>query len=801
MKSFAELFKKYRLRAEFDTFTAFGNALAQKGYYYEDSIFSRWQKGTRIPSDRRLIINILQIFIDKEAIRSQEEANEFLASTKLGYLTSEEKEKLHINNLIRKPFQVPSEIAYFTGREETIKKIQHDITYGKVYILHGQPGVGKTALAIKLGHILKNKFPDGVLWYKVDSSNIMDILLSIARLFGEDISNIKDIEVRTSIVRTLLADKKILLIFDNVNKQDKLHSLLPNTSSCCVIFSSRESELNITTQCTLISVSIFTPEEVLSLFEKIYNKNFVLQYRKDIQEICKKVGNLPLAIRMIATHSKQFFVPLKTYIKELNEETLDLQTLTYEDKNLFRAISISFNKLENQAKNVFISLGVFEGKDFSLETVTFINKLPILKTEQVFRQLLNISFIEKSSSKRYRIHPIMKMFARKQINDSSIYLRAAFYYEKLLSEAQEKHSYKILIQEVDNIIYIFKKCYEFGYWDEIITLWNPIEKFLSDINEIKKLRILAETIDTQPSINTLQKILNLFMLFLLAYWIILFYSGLKTSFWNYLYSLLFSLMAFIGGFVGFTRSKHWRLFSSNVGKARFFISAGLFSWGCGGIIWAYYNFTQNIDVPYPSVADVSYFPAYFLWFVGVIYLSHATGAKFELKRKRSKLFLLVIPFFITTFSYYFLLFIVKRTYVSETPIKIFLDLAYPSMDIIILTFAIIIFGLSVNFFGGKYKLSVFAILLGFTFLYVGDFLFSYTTSLNIYFTGNFVDLSFSIGLYLLNLGTLSFYLTPKRNKNNLDQQDVVPFTRISKLIRGSGSSRTRMRQSRMTAQI
>jgi hypothetical protein len=49
MKTFAQLFKKYRLRAEFDTFASFGDALAEKGYFYEESIFFHWQKGTRIP--------------------------------------------------------------------------------------------------------------------------------------------------------------------------------------------------------------------------------------------------------------------------------------------------------------------------------------------------------------------------------------------------------------------------------------------------------------------------------------------------------------------------------------------------------------------------------------------------------------------------------------------------------------------------------------------------------------------------------------------------------------------------------
>lgn len=91
MRTFSYLFKKYRLKAEFETFADFGNALSGRGYFYENSIFSHWQKGTRIPTNRKLLLAILQIFVDKDAIQSFEEANEFLASVGLGYLTEGEK--------------------------------------------------------------------------------------------------------------------------------------------------------------------------------------------------------------------------------------------------------------------------------------------------------------------------------------------------------------------------------------------------------------------------------------------------------------------------------------------------------------------------------------------------------------------------------------------------------------------------------------------------------------------------------------------------------------------------------------
>lgn len=95
--TFGELFKKYRLRSEFSTLSQFGNALAQEGFIYEDSIYSHWQKNVRVPKDRKLLLALVKIFIERGGIRTAAEANGFLESTGHGYLTSEELAQVAVN--------------------------------------------------------------------------------------------------------------------------------------------------------------------------------------------------------------------------------------------------------------------------------------------------------------------------------------------------------------------------------------------------------------------------------------------------------------------------------------------------------------------------------------------------------------------------------------------------------------------------------------------------------------------------------------------------------------------------------
>lgn len=94
ISSFNALFRFYRLRAAIPTLSEFGKALASEGFIFDDSIFSRWQKGNIIPTNRNLLVSILKIFINRGSITSLGEANTLLESAGQGYVTNLEVKRL-----------------------------------------------------------------------------------------------------------------------------------------------------------------------------------------------------------------------------------------------------------------------------------------------------------------------------------------------------------------------------------------------------------------------------------------------------------------------------------------------------------------------------------------------------------------------------------------------------------------------------------------------------------------------------------------------------------------------------------
>lgn len=91
MKPFAVLFKKYRLLAKFSKIPELTNAFAEKGFFFDISIYYHWQKGKRIPYNRQVIVALVILFVEKGAITTLDEANEFLESAGHGYLTKREQ--------------------------------------------------------------------------------------------------------------------------------------------------------------------------------------------------------------------------------------------------------------------------------------------------------------------------------------------------------------------------------------------------------------------------------------------------------------------------------------------------------------------------------------------------------------------------------------------------------------------------------------------------------------------------------------------------------------------------------------
>lgn len=261
-------------------------------------------------------------------------------------------------------------------------------------------------------------------------------------------------------------------------------------------------------------------------------------------------------------------------------------------------------------------------------------------------------------------------------------------------------------------------------------------------------------------INILQGVTLGFYLFLVIFWVLLYLSGLKEGFYNYLYSFLFGLIPLVGGFVCILNSRLWGGLKSAVGKAVLLTGLGLMFWGFGETIWSYYNFFLGEPAPYPSLADLGFAPSIFFYGLGGIFLAKVTGAKYGLRSKYAKPLVVLASILLFIFCYYLLVVVARGGVLvpeGETPLKTVLDIAYPLGGFISFAVAFIVSGLSFKYLGGRYMLSIVSMLAGLAVMTIGDAVFSYTTTTGTFYNGQFGDLLLTTGLFLMTFGTLGFY--------------------------------------------
>ena len=253
--------------------------------------------------------------------------------------------------------------------------------------------------------------------------------------------------------------------------------------------------------------------------------------------------------------------------------------------------------------------------------------------------------------------------------------------------------------------------------------------------------------------KTMVKLLTLIYIATAIFWVLFARDPNDVSAGLYMQLLLF-IVPFIGAIIGLYNAYHWGGLKSALGKAIGFISAGVFAWSIGMLIWCYYIFIAQVEIPYPSLADAIFILSWPLWAIGVLYLSRATGIRFALREMRGKILLVIVPLVAIALSYYLLVTVARGGVVEFDPSnawKLFFDLFYPIGSAVIFTLALTFLSLSSAFLGGKYRVPIIILIVAFLVNFFADITFSYTTTNGTYFNGYYPDMLFVTGMFLFAL--------------------------------------------------
>ena len=384
-------------------------------------------------------------------------------------------------------FQAPSALETFVGREPQLDKLFGALALGRTVLIHGVGdvgGMGKSELAVYAAHHLRDRFPDGVLWANAQTARPADTLTAWARAYGgfpalgrDDLRfehralsteqrRLEEIAARADETRRVLRGKRVLAILDGVISEDddaKLAPLLQALSDNAVIVTSRTRRLRSLKATTLIDLERMNETEAWSLFARVVGAERLENERARIAEIARLVDLLPLGLDLAATllRERQSMTP-RSLFELLRSEREPLESTRWGYPNM-RGTRAALNTtrmfLSEDDSKFFAALGVFAGEDFDAQAAASVAETTLHVAERTLKQLTRFSFVQsKARPGRYRLHSVLRSYARDQLTDWNAELRMAKYYTGLAKEygrklqGPETHSaHAILTTELSNI--------------------------------------------------------------------------------------------------------------------------------------------------------------------------------------------------------------------------------------------------------------------------------------------------------------------------------------------------------------
>ncbi|KKQ98299.1 MAG: Diguanylate cyclase (GGDEF) domain-containing protein [Candidatus Woesebacteria bacterium GW2011_GWB1_39_12] len=211
--------------------------------------------------------------------------------------------------------------------------------------------------------------------------------------------------------------------------------------------------------------------------------------------------------------------------------------------------------------------------------------------------------------------------------------------------------------------------------------------------------------------------------------ILLFLNPDKQTPFNYLFNVSYGIIYLFGAAAALWGMKKNK-FSSWLGKSLVFYATALTSYTLALFIWALYNLVLNVEVPYPSIADILWLLFVPMSSLGFVFLIFSLGGKFT--------FRLVVELVVLSGIMFAILysFLNQESGLESLPtLERILDITYPLLDSFLVALAITGIRTTKGSLHPNLLLFVFASL----FMVIADTAFSYRSLQDTYWNGDVVD--------------------------------------------------------------
>jgi DNA-binding SARP family transcriptional activator len=332
------------------------------------------------------------------------------------------------------PRQLPRGIEHFTGRTDELATLTNLMsgegrTPGTVVIsaVAGTGGVGKTALALHWAHQFADRYPDGQLYTNLQGFDPRRAPLApdqavrgFLDALGVAPSRVPvGLDAQAAHYRSLVAERRILILLDNAADAEQVRPLLPGGPDCMVLITSRNrlTSLVAAEGARPVPLDILSTAEARELLTVRLGAEAVAAEQAAADELIDLCARLPLALNIAASLAAfQPQAPLRDLADRLREQQARLDTLNAGDPatDMRAVFACSYQALSPDAASLFRRLGLHSGADFTVEVAAALTALPVPAVRRLLTELTASTLVAEHDSERFALHDLLRAYALEQ---------------------------------------------------------------------------------------------------------------------------------------------------------------------------------------------------------------------------------------------------------------------------------------------------------------------------------------------------------------------------------------------------
>jgi DNA-binding SARP family transcriptional activator len=320
------------------------------------------------------------------------------------------------------PEQLPADVSGFTGRTAELAELDRLLAEPALLCITGTAGVGKTALAVRWAHLVRDRFPGGQLYLNLrgydpgEPADPADALAALLHALAPGAPPAPPgLEERAARYRTAVAGRRMLIVLDNAAGADQVRPLLPGTAGCVVVVTSRDSLAGLVALhgARRIDLDLLPRSEAVALLRRLIGAR--IDDEPDVAtalaELCAR---LPLALRVAAELAVcRPAATLSNLVSELRPQgRFDLLGAGGDQRAAVRAVfSWSIRQLSDPAARTFMLLGLHPGEQFDTRAAAALVGGDHDEVCRVLDALARAHLIQQVGCHRYAMHDLLRSYA------------------------------------------------------------------------------------------------------------------------------------------------------------------------------------------------------------------------------------------------------------------------------------------------------------------------------------------------------------------------------------------------------